>query len=156
MVQLLDNRMKKDDQMMTKQNALRMKKLFCSVLGSATIFAVASSASAVGLGGNANVGAGVSSGADTSAPAGATATVGGSAGMNAADSNHRGGEGNPNQNSQTSPNATRDMERAHERMNGMGSEHEQATDAKTRTKRSAKSHHKAKASVKMKGNADAK
>lgn len=138
--------------MMTKQNSLRMKNIFCSVLGSAAIFAVASSASAIGLGGNANVGAGVGSSANTSAPAGATATVGGTAGMNAADSIHPGREGNPNQNSQTSPNASRDMEPAHERMNGMGSEH----DAKTRTKRSAKSHHRAKGSVNMKGNTDAK
>ncbi|MHB1333994.1 MAG: hypothetical protein ACYCY1_15495 [Sulfuriferula sp.] len=135
--------------LMTNQNPLTMKRIFCSLLSGAALFAVAGSASAVGVGAglDANVGAGARGNAGMEAPTAAGAHAEGSAGMNQQGSSHMSTEGSANQNSQMSPESTKGMDRAHERMNGMGSEH-QAPGAGTKTKQSVKSHHKVKSKAK--------
>lgn len=142
--------------MMTNQNSLTMKKLFCSLLTSAAVFTVAGSASAAGLGAGAglgaNVGAGTRGNAGMEAALAAGAHAEGAAGVNANGS--AGGrmstEGSVNQNSQVLPEATRGSERAHERMNQMASEHEQAADAEATSRQSVKAHHKGKSTAKGK------
>ncbi len=140
--------------MMTNQNSLTLNKLFCSLLTSVAIFTFTGSASAAGLGVGAGMGANVGAGAGGNAgmEAGAGAQAEGSAGVNANSSagDRMSTEGRANQNSQVKPGATRGMERAHERMNGMGSEHEQATDAQATSRRSVKAHHKGKSTAKGK------
>lgn len=118
--------------MMANKNSLNMKKLLGSLLTGAAIFTVAGSASATGM--------------DTPATVGAHA--GGLAGSDMNSSGHMSTEGNANQNSQMSPGATRSIERAHERMNEMGSEHERATVAETTSKHLTKARHKGKSMAK--------
>jgi len=142
--------------MMTHQNSLVMKKIFCSLLTSAAVFTFAASASAAGLGGGAgmgaNVGAGAGGNAGMDAPAGASVQAEGSAGVNANSSagDHMSTEGGANQNSQVRPGATSGLDRAQERMSQMGSEHEQATEAEAASKPSVKARHKGKSTAKIK------
>ncbi|MES2366732.1 MAG: hypothetical protein V4563_12685 [Pseudomonadota bacterium] len=135
--------------LMINRNPLTKKKIFCSLLGGAAIFALAGSASAVGLDANVSAGARGNTGS-MEAPAAASAGVNasGSAGANTQGSSHMSAEGNTNQNSRMTPESTKGMERAHERMSGMGSEHEQAAHAGTKTQHSIKSHHKVKSKAK--------
>ena len=137
---------------MTNQNSLTMKKLFCSLLASAAVFTVAGSATAAGLGVDANAGAGSRSNAGMEAPLAAGVHAEGSAGVsaNSPAGNRMGAQGSANQNSQVLPEATRGTERAHEQMNQMGSGHEQATDAEATSRQSVKARHKGKSTAKGK------
>ena len=99
------------------------KNLLGMVLAGASL-AFAGLASAAGLGAGLGVGANIN------------AQVGGQAGGGA--STHMSAEGSLNQNSQMRPDASRGMDRAQERMNAMGMEHEMATELEASSKQTVK------------------